>query len=411
MGSHESSPRGGRTWGGRLAAFFANDHRYVLLGTSAVAFLGMVLSSQPRPALSFLAPVFTLEVAMYYLLVAWLVVSGVALLYKLTHWGGYQQKALFTRPAARRVLRYGSYVVWAVVLVLAVDRIVMGIASAWAVATSASSRPVDDALQSALYMLYQGRQMFITGITTTILLAVFGTIVAFFLALMLAFCRIQAIDRSDNDFVRFWKVLGANFARVYSTVVRGTPMMVQAGIIFFGGVAVLRGAGLTTSDINVVWSPFIAGFVTITLNSTAYMMEVLRGGIESVDVGQTEAARSLGLSQWQAMRKVVFPQGIKYAIPGLSNELVINIKDSSVLSVIGTFDLMFATNSIAGIYYQQLQANMIAAVAYLILTMLATKLLTKLSERLNAQTGAVIGMSDSTTQAEFVKAQHDRTDV
>ena len=411
MGSHESSPRGGRTWGGRLAAFFAKDHRYVLLGTSAVAFLGMVLSSQPRPALSFLAPVFTLEVAMYYLLVAWLVVSGVALLYKLTHWGGYQQKAPFTRPAARRVLRYGSYVVWAVVLVLAVDRIVMGVATAWAVATSASSRPVDDALQSALYMLYQGRQMFITGITTTILLAVFGTIVAFFLALMLAFCRIQVVDRSDNDFVRFWKVVGANFAKVYSTVVRGTPMMVQAGIIFFGGVAVLRGAGLSTSDINVVWSPFIAGFVTITLNSTAYMMEVLRGGIESVDVGQTEAARSLGLSQWQAMRKVVFPQGIKYAIPGLSNELVINIKDSSVLSVIGTFDLMFATNSIAGIYYQQLQANMIAAVAYLVLTMLATKLLTKLSERLNAQTGAVIGMSDSTTQAEFVRAQHDRTDV
>lgn len=411
MGSHESSLRGGRVWGGRLAAFFTNDHRYVLLGTSVVAFAGMMLSSQPRPALSFLAPVYTLEVVMYYLLVAWLAVSAVAFVYKLAHWRNYQQTAPFTRPAFRRALRYASYLVWFITAVLAVDRIVMGVATAWTVATSASARPVDDALQSALYMLYQGRQMFITGITTTILLAVFGTIVAFFLALMLAFCRIQVVDRSDNDFVRFWKVLGANFARVYSTVVRGTPMMVQAGIIFFGGVAVLRGAGLTTSDINVVWSPFIAGFVTITLNSTAYMMEVLRGGIESVDVGQTEAARSLGLSQWQAMRKVVFPQGIKYAIPGLSNELVINIKDSSVLSVIGTFDLMFATNSIAGIYYQQLQANMIAAVAYLILTMLATKLLTKLSERLNAQTGAVIGMSDSTTQAEFVKAQQDRTDV
>ena len=234
---------------------------------------------------------------------------------------------------------------------------------------------------------------------------------AFFLALLLAFCRIQVPDRSDNDFVRFWKVVGADFARVYSTIVRGTPMMVQAGIIFFGGVAILRGAGLTTASINVVWSPFIAGFVTITFNSTAYMMEVLRGGIESVDPGQTEAARSLGLSQWQAMRTVVFPQGIKYAIPGLSNELVVNIKDSSVLSVIGTFDLMFATDSIAGIYYQQLQANMIAAVAYLALTMIATKLLGMFSKRLSAQTGPVVVMSDSTVQAEMLKPQHDRGDV
>ena len=408
MGSHGSSSVGGRISRGRLAAFLTNDHRYVLLGTSAVAFAGMLLSSQPRSALSFLAHAFTVEVVMYYLLVAWLAVSAVALVFKLACWRTYAERAPFTRPAVRRVLRYASCVVWAITAVLVLDRLVMGFASAWSVATTASSRPVDDAFQSALYMLYQGRQMFITGITTTIMLAVFGTIVAFFLALMLAFCRIQAIDRSDNDFVRFWKVVGADFAKVYSAIVRGTPMMVQAGIIFFGGVAILRGAGLSASEVNVVWSPFIAGFVTITLNSTAYMMEVLRGGIESVDPGQTEAARSLGLSQWQTMRKVVFPQGIKYAIPGLSNELVVNIKDSSVLSVIGTFDLMFATNSIAGIYYQQLQANMLAAVAYLALTMIATRLLTKFSERLSAQAGPVVVMSDSTVQAEMLKAQHNR---
>ena len=137
-------------------------------------------------------------------------------------------------------------------------------------------------------------------------------------------------------------------------------------------------------------------------------MEVLRGGIESVDIGQTEAARSLGLSQWQAMRKVVFPQGIKFAIPGLSNELVINIKDSSVLSVIGTFDLMFATNTVAGIYWQQLQANMIAAVAYLILTMVATWLLNKLSRRLGGRGAGVTGMSDSTVNTEAAAAAADQ---
>ena len=105
------------------------------------------------------------------------------------------------------------------------------------------------------------------------------------------------------------------------------------------------------------------------------MMEVLRGGIESIDPGQAEAARSLGLSQWQAMRKVVFPQGIKNAIPALTNELIINIKDSSVLSVIGVFDLMYATTTVAGVYYRQMEVYCVALVVYLILTLVASRLL------------------------------------
>ena len=103
-------------------------------------------------------------------------------------------------------------------------------------------------------------------------------------------------------------------------------MMVQGLLIYYAGFTVLRGMGFETAQANQIWSTFTAGLVTISLNSTAYMMEVLRGGIESIDPGQAEAARSLGLSQWQAMRKVVFPQGIKNAIPALTNELIINIK-------------------------------------------------------------------------------------
>ena len=397
---------------GRLASFFLDDHRYVLLGTSAAAFLGMLLSSQLRPELSFLAHAYTVEVVMYYLLAAWLVLSAAALVFKLTHWKNYAETAPFTRPACRRALRWASYLVWVIALVLVIDRAGMGFASAWHVATTSEARPVDDFLSNILWMLWTSRQTFITGITTTVELAVFGTVIAFFLALLLVFCRIQTIDRPDNDFIRFCKVVGTGFAKVYSTVVRGTPMMVQGMIVYYGILALIQTTGdYSGAELNQIWSPFVAGLVTVSLNSTAYMMEVLRGGIAAVDSGQMEAARSLGLSQWQAMRKVVFPQGIKYAIPGLSNELVVNIKDSSVLSVIGTFDLMFATNSIAGIYYQQLQANMIAAVAYLVLTMIATKLLTKFSERLSAQTGPVVVMSDSTVQAEMLRASHDRGDV
>ena len=368
----------------KLISFIRADHRYVLLGTSAIAALGMVLSSQPRPALSFLAGAYTLEVAMYYLLVAWVALSVVALVFKLAAWKTYVRVSPFTRPAVVRALRYGSYVVCAITALLAVDRIGCGLASAWAVATTAQSRPTST-LESMLFMLYNSRAIFFSGFKTTVALAVFGTVIAFFLALLLVFLRMQVIDRSDNDFVRFWKVVGSGFARVYSTVVRGTPMMVQAMIIFFGVFGLFKMTNLTTTQINAIWSPFTAGLVTIVLNSTAYMMEVLRGGIESVDAGQTEAARSLGLSQWEAMRTVVFPQGVKFAIPGLSNELVINIKDSSVLSVIGTFDLMFATTTVGGIYYAKFEAALVTSVIYLCLTMFASWLLGRLANRLNVK--------------------------
>ncbi|MEE8675115.1 amino acid ABC transporter permease [Tractidigestivibacter scatoligenes] len=378
----------------RFAAWLCQDHRYVLLGTSAVAFVGMWFSSQPRPALSFLAHAFTVEVVMYYVLVAWLVLSAVGLVFKLTHWNTYSQVAPFVKPGARRALRLGSYVIWALAIVLFVDRAVMGFASAWTAAAASTGMPQDDMLTQILYMFQQGYATYLQGILTTIELAVFGTAIAFVLAMLLVFVRIQRIDRPDNDFVRFWKKVGVGFAKVYSTVVRGTPMLVQGVIIYYAGFGLFSGSGMSVTEINAVWSRFIAGLVVISLNSTAYMMEVLRGGIESVDKGQMEAARSLGLSQWQAMVKVVFPQGIRYAIPGLSNELVINIKDSSVLSVIGVFDLAFAASTIAGIYYKQLNAYLVIAVFYLIMTATASWLLGKLAKRLDAKTEPVLGVSN-----------------
>ena len=384
----------------RLASFVRRDHRYVLLGTAAVAFIGMLLSSQPRPELSFLRGVFGLELVMYYLLVLWVAVSALALIFKLTHWKNYAETSPFTKPKGKKALRIASYVEWAIATTFVLDRVVMGIASAWMTAVTVDSRPTDDGLEAIFYILYNSRATFLSGLITTVELAVIGTLVAFFLALLLVFCRIQKVDRPDNDFVRFWKKVGCGFAKVYSIVVRGTPMMVQAMIIYFGVFGLLKTTNMSTTQINGIWSTFLAGLVTITLNSTAYMMEVLRGGIESVDKGQAEAARSLGLSQWQAMAKVVFPQGIKYSIPGLSNELVINIKDSSVLSIIGTFDLMFATTTVAGIYYKQFLTSLIAAVAYLILVLIASWLLGKFAKRFDVQNEPVGSTSTGHVSAE-----------
>lgn len=400
---------------------------YRLLITSVIAGIGLFLSSQVRPRLSFLAHAFTCELVMYYILLAWIVISLLALITKLMldgwqmfagtrqMFGGIRKASaaspsIFTQtcgyrssfwknPQAERFLTLVSYIVVVFTLVLVVDRIGMGFVSSLEVALHADHRPKNDELALILYFAWQGRSVYASGVFTTVGLAVFGTLIAFVLALVLVFIRIQQHDRQDNDAIRFFKSLGSGFARVYSTVVRGTPMMVQAGIIYYGGLGLMQLSGLTITQINGIWSYFVAGLVTVSLNSTAYMMEVLRGGIESVDSGQMEAARALGLSQWQAMRKVVFPQGIKFAIPGLSNELVINIKDSSVLSVIGVFDLMFATQTIAGQYWSYTENYIIAAIIYLLLTMMATRLLNQVAKHLQVDSVPLMGTSDTVVHA------------
>lgn len=384
---------------GRLrhfAKFVTEDHRYVFLGTSVVAAFGIWFSSQPRSATSFMANAYAVEVAMYWFLMAWLAVSALAFVWKLTHWNNYAQTSPFTKPAAKTFERVLSYVVVAFTLVLFVDRAVMGLANVIDVALAQDKNP-NDFMGSIVYMLDKSLNIIAQGVLITVELSVFGTLIAFVLAILLVFLRIQKIDRSDNDAVRFFKTLGCEFAKLYSTIVRGTPMMVQGMLIYFLGFNVLKGTGMTVSEIGGVWSTFVAGLVTISLNSTAYMMEVLRGGIEAVDSGQTEAARSLGLTQWQAMSKVVFPQGIKNAIPALSNELVVNIKDSSVLSVIGVFDLMFATKTVVGIYFKQVELYVVAAVIYLCLTMVASWLLGKFAKHLSVEPVTVLSTSDGSS--------------
>ncbi len=379
----------------QIQQFLKDDHRYVFLWTSLVAMVGAWFSTQSRGPKSFLAGVYAFEVAMYWFLMAWLAVSAVALVWKLTHWKNYEETSPFTKPMAKKLERVLSFAVIAVTLVLFVDRAVMGLASIIEVALAQDKNP-NDFLGSIVYMLDKSGDIIAQGALITVELAVFGTLIAFFLAILLVFLRIQEIDRSDNDFIRFLKTFGCEFAKVYSTVVRGTPMMVQAMLIYFLGFNILRNTGMTVSEIGGIWSTFVAGLVTISLNSTAYMMEVLRGGIEAVDPGQNEAARSLGLTQWQAMIKVVFPQGVKNAIPALSNELVVNIKDSSVLSVIGVLDLMFATKTVVGIHFRQIEMYVVAAAVYLCLTMVASWLLGKFAKRLSVEPAPLASVSDMT---------------
>ena len=238
-------------------------------------------------------------------------------------------------------------------------------------------------VDSMVYMSIKGKDMLVTGVWTTVRIALLGTAIAFVLAILLVFLRIQEPDRRDSGVMKALKWLASHFARFYVFVIRGTPMMVQALIFYYFGFNLFKKTGMTVTEINHVWSFFISGLCTVALNSTAYLTEVLRGGILAVDKGQTEAARSLGMTNWQTMTKVVFPQAVKNSIPAIGNEFIINIKDSSVLSVIGVMDLMYATKSVSGIYFRSLEIYCVAALLYLVLTWLSSLLLKWLGKKLD----------------------------
>ncbi len=213
--------------------------------------------------------------------------------------------------------------------------------------------------------------MILTGLINTLILAIFGTGLGIILGLVLAALRNQEVHYKDKKLVVILKKIFIIFAKVYVDVVRGTPMMVQAMVFFYG----LAYGGLQLD-------PMFAGFLIISFNTAAYISEIIRSGLISLDRGQFEAARSLGLSQSQTMRKVIMPQVIKNTLPALMNELIVNVKDSSVLSVIGVSELFYMTKGAASQNYMYFQAYVLTAIIYLILTKLLTVLFTKILEHL-----------------------------
>ena len=358
--------------------FITRDHRYVYLGGSLIALLGLgMFYSAPSPY-SFIPAQSVFGTALAVICWSFLGVSAMALLVKWAYWNNYSS-TIMKRPLIVRVSRYLSYLDAAACALLVLDRFILKLAYIINTAIHADSNPTDT-LSTMAYMAYNQRSLFAIGISYTVRLALFGTAIAFVLALLMVFLRIQEPDKRD----KFLKIVANKFSRFYIFVIRGTPMMVQSLILYNAVFGLFKRTGMSVSDINRVWPLFLAGLVTISLNSTAYLAEVLRGGILAVDAGQMEAARSLGMTHWQAMRKVVFPQAIKNSLPAIGNEFIINIKDSSVLCVVGVSDLMFMTRSVAGIYYKGTECYLIAAIVYLFLTYLSSLLLKAITGKMTA---------------------------
>lgn len=206
------------------------------------------------------------------------------------------------------------------------------------------------------------------GIATTLFLAIAGTLGGVIIGLLLGVCRTLTISQNDNIFIKICKKIANAIAYIYILIFRGTPMMIQ-GMIFFLAIPLIIPVDWVNMGNNVIFNGyFYCGCIVIILNTGAYIGEIIRGGISSVDKGQLEGGRSLGLTHFQTMKSIILPQALKNSLPSIGNEFIVNIKDSSVLNVIGLTELYGWSRIIINNTYNAIGVYIITAVIYLLLT-------------------------------------------
>ena len=230
------------------------------------------------------------------------------------------------------------------------------------------------------FLLDKYGMVFLRGTGTTLLIALTGTVFGFIIGLLVAIARtIELRDRAPRwrkGLMSFVKGLLAAYIEVF----RGTPMMVQAMVIYYGGMQYLH------IDMPVM----VSAILIVSINTGAYMAEIIRGGIISVDKGQVEAAKSIGMTHWQTMCSIVLPQAVRNIMPSIGNEFVVNIKDSSVLNVISVSELFFMSKSAAGTYYRYFEVFFITSLIYLALTFSITRLLRFIEKKMDGNSSYTI---------------------
>ena len=240
------------------------------------------------------------------------------------------------------------------------------------------------------FLLEQYGPLFLSGVGVTLIVAITGTLAGFLLGLLVAILRTIPTSPKDPALKRIPLKILSWLLGVYIEVFRGTPMIVQAMVIYYGGMTIgLRMPVLT------------AAILIVSVNTGAYMAEIIRGGIISVDKGQKEAAHAIGMTHWQTMVYVVLPQAVRNIMPSIGNEFVVNIKDSSVLNVISVNELFFMSKSAAGTYLRYFEVFFITACIYLVLTFTVTRLLRILERKMDGKTNYIIYGSQSDSKASI----------
>ena len=230
----------------------------------------------------------------------------------------------------------------------------------------------------------------LTGVGNTLLIALTSTAAGLALGLLTGVVRTAPM--SKNPVLRaLHKLLNAIIA-IYVEIFRGTPMMVQSMVIYWGYAFATGGDTL----------PLIpSGILIVSINTGAYMAEIVRGGIISIDRGQFEGAMSIGMTHAQTMFKVIIPQAMRNILPSVSNEFVINIKDTSVLNVIGVTELYYFAGIIKRQNFQTFQTYLVVCILYFILTFTVTRLLRWVERKLDGNENYTIFGSQTDVNAEI----------
>lgn len=216
------------------------------------------------------------------------------------------------------------------------------------------------------------KQFFINGTQITVLLAFFAVLFGSLIGILLAMFKI-----SSNKFLK-------GIASVYIEFIRGTPLLVQLFIIYYG----LPYLGIEFPDFSLLGQnvgDFMAGVIAMSINSGAYVAEIFRAGIQAVDKGQMEAARSLGMPYLMTMKKIILPQAFKNILPALGNEFIVVIKESAIVSIIGIHDLMYNADTVRGNTYKPFEPLIVAALIYFVLTFSLSKFVGLLEKRMDTE--------------------------
>ena len=248
---------------------------------------------------------------------------------------------------------------------------------------------------------------YLKGIRNTLILAIVATLIGCIIGLVCGILNTIPYSKNDNFAKRALLRLIRIVVRVYVEVFRGTPMVLQAVFIYFG-LPYFTDAQMQFKGNSGMW---LASIIVVSINTGAYMAESVRGGIMSIDPGQTEGAKAIGMTHLQTMSYVILPQAVRNIIPQFGNNFIINIKDTSVMFVIGFIDFFAQHRNIIGVNNMSFQSATIEMIGYLCLTLAASFLLRAVEKRMDGADSYELVNVDPLVMAAGTYSHPDRSNI
>ena len=226
---------------------------------------------------------------------------------------------------------------------------------------------------------------FLKGAGQSLLIALLGTAIGCVIGFAVGIIQTIPVEKKDNPIKKIVMAIIKFILNAYVEIFRGTPMMAQAMLIYYGSMSLF----------NIHMSMWFAAIFIVSINTGAYMAETVRGGILSIDPGQTEGAMAIGMTHFQTMISVILPQALRNIMPQIGNNLIINIKDTCVLPIIGVVELFYTTKGVAGAYYTYFEAFIIAMVIYFVMTFTCSRILRHFEGKLDGPDNFDLATTDT----------------